>query len=284
MARRVDGYVVSEAQNFTRYRVHFLDRFNLVTEKLYTDCHVAARRENIDCIAANPEGTALERQIVSLVLDVNQLSEHRLSVLFHARTQGQHLVFVVERATETIDAGYGSDDYYIAPFRKCRSRRVAQLFNLRIDVGILFDICVGARNIGLRLVVIIIAYEIFDCVFGEEFLEFAVKLCRKGFVVGNHQGGFVHLFDDTRHGKGLSRTGYAHQRLVARSGKDTLCQFIYCLRLVARGFVWRMQFEIHAFPPKSLSSQNQLSPGGPHVHDSSTFLRHAPGLHPGPDD
>ena len=43
------------------------------------------------------------------------------------------------------------------------------------------------RNIGFRLVVVVIADEVFDAVFGEEVFKLAEQLGRQGFVLRNDQ-------------------------------------------------------------------------------------------------
>jgi hypothetical protein len=53
---------------------------------------------------------------------------------------------------------------------------VAQLVDLLVDVGVLGDVGVGARDVGLRLIVVVVADEVLDGVLGEELAELAVEL------------------------------------------------------------------------------------------------------------
>ena len=64
-----------------------------------------------------------------------------------------------------------------------RGGGVAQLVDLLVDVGVLFDVGVGAGDVGLRLVVVVVADEVLDGVLGEELLELAVELGGEGLVV-----------------------------------------------------------------------------------------------------
>jgi hypothetical protein len=59
---------------------------------------------------------------------------------------------------------------------------VAHAVDLLVDRGFLLDIGVGARDIGLGLVVVVIGDEILDRVVGEEALELAVELRRQRLV------------------------------------------------------------------------------------------------------
>lgn len=55
--------------------------------------------------------------------------------------------------------------------------------NFRIDSQIFFDVRVGRGNERFRLVVIVVADEVFDGIFGKKLLEFAVELGRQGFIM-----------------------------------------------------------------------------------------------------
>ena len=51
---------------------------------------------------------------------------------------------------------------------------MAHAVYLFIDLGVFFDVGVGARHIGFRLVVVIIGYEVFHRVFWKEAFHFAI--------------------------------------------------------------------------------------------------------------
>ena len=71
----------------------------------------------------------------------------------------------------------------IARVAEWRMRSISSLIE-----RILLDIGVGARDIGFRLVVIVIADEILDRVLREELLELAVELRRQRLVGRQDQG------------------------------------------------------------------------------------------------
>ena len=79
----------------------------------------------------------------------------------------------------------------------------------------LFDIGIRPRNIGFRLVIIIIRHEIFDGVVRKEILELAIKLRRQNLVWRQDQGGPLQFFNHLGHREGLARSGHPEQHLIA---------------------------------------------------------------------
>ena len=123
--------------------------------------------------------------------------------------------------------------------------RQAQPLDLLVDRRILLDVGVGARDVGLRLVVIEVADEILDRVVREELLELGVELRRERLVVRDDQRRPVELLDHIRHRERLARAGHAEQRLVPVPGLDRLHQLGDRLRLVALRLVVRCELKRH---------------------------------------
>ncbi|MPM30869.1 hypothetical protein SDC9_77420 [bioreactor metagenome] len=82
-----------------------------------------------------------------------------------------------------------------------------------VDRAVFFDEQIALRHIGLGLVIVVIADEIFHRVFGEELAEFAVELRRQRLVGREHDGRPPQPSDHVGHGEGLARTRHAQQRL-----------------------------------------------------------------------
>jgi hypothetical protein len=70
-------------------------------------------------------------------------------------------------------------------------------------------------DVRLGLVVIVVTDEVLHGVFRKELLELAAELGCQGLVVGNDQGGALHLGNDIGNGEGLARAGNAQQSLMA---------------------------------------------------------------------
>ena len=234
----IDGHVVSQSQDFPRQRVHLLDGLNFVAKEFYADSFVGACREDIDDIAADTEIASLKSQIVSCVLYVHQFAEDFVALFLHAWSERQHLILVVERRTQAVDTGYGSHDDNVTTLRQGSRRRVTQLLDFVVDLGVLFNIGVCGRHIGFRLVVVVVGYKILHCILREELLEFAVKLCSKCLVMGNDQGRFLHLLDDVGHGKCLTGACNTHQGLVLFPSFYAVYKLFYRLGLIAHHFIF----------------------------------------------
>ena len=56
--------------------------------------------------------------------------------------------------------------------------------NLFINRCLFFNIGIGSRNIGFRLIVVIIGDEIFDRIVWKEGFHLAIKLRRQGLIGG----------------------------------------------------------------------------------------------------
>ena len=75
--------------------------------------------------------------------------------------QQQHAVIGLRRA-QAIDATDRADDDRVAPLKERPRRREAQLVQLLVDRRFLLDIEVAGGNVGLGLVVVVVADEVFD--------------------------------------------------------------------------------------------------------------------------
>ena len=81
---------------------------------------------------------------------------------------------------------------------------MAHAVDLVVDGGVLFDEGVRGRDVGLGLVVVIIADEVAHGVFGEKLAELPGQLRRQRLVVGDDQRRAAKVFDDVGHGEGLA--------------------------------------------------------------------------------
>ena len=107
--------------------------------------------------------------------------------------------------------------------------------DLLVHRRFLLDVGVGARDVGLGLVVVVVRDEILDRVRREEALELAVELRGQRLVRRQDQRGALRLGDDVRHRERLARAGDAEQHLVALVLPHAIDQFRDRLRLVAVG-------------------------------------------------
>ncbi len=110
-----------------------------------------------------------------------------------------------------------------------------------VDRGVLLDIQVARRNVGLGLVVVVIGDEVLDRVLGEELAELGVELRGERLVRREHQRRAAEPRDDVRHGVGLAGPGHPEQRLEREAVADAFDELVDRLGLVARGLVELLQ-------------------------------------------
>ena len=113
-----------------------------------------------------------------------------------------------------------------------------------VDGGILLDEGIRVGDVRLRLIVVVVGDEVLHGVFREELPELLAQLGRQRLVVGQHQRGAVHLFDDLGHGVRLAGAGDALEHLLPQAVLQPLRQLLDGLGLIAGGAVFRNNFEI----------------------------------------
>ena len=120
---------------------------------------------------------------------------------------------VLLRLAEAVDARHRGDDDHVAALEQRARRGVAQLVDLVVDVGVLGDVGVGARDVRLGLVVVVVRDEVLDGVLGEELLELGAELRGQRAVRRQHERRALIALDDVGHREGLAGAGDAEQRL-----------------------------------------------------------------------
>jgi hypothetical protein len=203
-------------------------------------------REDLDCVAAHAEGAALEGGVVALVLQGDQIGDQLALVDALADLDGEGHGGVGLHRADTVDAGHRGDDDDVVALQQRAGGRVAHAVDLLVDRAFLLDEGVGARDIGLGLVVVVVGDEILDRVVREEALELAVELGGQRLVRRQDQRRALGALDHLRHGVGLARAGDAEQHLGLLAVGDALDQFGDGGRLVALGFILGGQLDRHA--------------------------------------
>ena len=126
----------------------------------------------------------------------------------------RHRRIGLDRA-DAVDARHRGDDDHVVALQQRARRGVAHAVDLLVDRGFLLDIGVGARDVGFRLVVVVIGDEILDRVVGKEAPELAIELRRQRLVGREDEGRALRRLDHLGHGEGLARAGDAEQHLAA---------------------------------------------------------------------
>ena len=196
-------------------RIELVDVLDLVAEQVDAPGAVfVVRREDVDDVAAHAEGAAGEIGLGALVLQGDEVGDQLALVDALALLQREgHRRVGLDRA-DTVDARHRGDDDDVVALEQRARRRVAHAVDLLVDRGFLLDVGVGARDVGFRLVVVVIGDEILDRVVGEEALELAVELRGQRLVRREDEGRALRRLDHLGHGEGLAGAGDAEQHLV----------------------------------------------------------------------
>ncbi len=241
-------------------RIEARDRVDLVAEKFQAHRFlVRGRGINLDHVAAHPEFSPAEAHVVALVKHVDEPPEdgfaRDLLAAFHRQEHAQ----IILRRSHTVDARDARDHDHVPPGKKRARRGKPETLDLLVNRRILLDVGVGARDVGLRLVVIEVADEIFDRVAREELFELRVKLRGERLVVRNDERRPVEFADDIRDREGLAGTGHAEERLMAIAGFDGLEQLGDRLPLVAARAI--AGFELVGHSPQYASGKEPAQRG-----------------------
>ena len=108
---------------------------------------------------------------------------------------------------------------------------------------ILGNVCIALRNIGFRLVVIVVTDEILHGVVGEKLFEFLIELTRQRLIMDQNQRGLLNLRDHIGHGKGLAGSGDTEQRLMLPASRNPGHQLIDGLALISAGLKWGFELK-----------------------------------------
>ena len=168
----VDDDLLHLAGALTGEGIELLDGLDFVAE--HGDAPRAVLEmtgKDLERIAPDPEGAALECSVVAAVLQFDKAAHDALALDLHARPEGHRhgrIALGVADAVYTRDAG---DDDRVGTLKDCAGRRVPHAVDLLVPARLLLDVGVGPRNIGFRLVVVVVGDKILDGVVGKEAPE-----------------------------------------------------------------------------------------------------------------
>ena len=240
---RPDGNCVVLADDLARDAVYLRDELHLVAEKAYAQRVLRVGREHVHGVAAHAEHATLQVVVVAVVLDVDELVHEVVALQRHALVHVRRKTRVILGAADAVDAADGRDHDDVAPAEEARRGLVAELLDLLVDGGVLLYVRVRLRNVGLGLVVVVVAHEVHDGVVGEELAHLARDLRRERLVGLHDERGLLHRLDGLCHREGLAAPRDAQKRLVAEAVPHALRQACDGLRLVASRLVGRDDLE-----------------------------------------
>ena len=228
------------------YRVYEGQGFDLVAEEFDPDGFVGASQEYIHGVSADPEGASAEIDFGPAVVGVHEHIQQACKGALFSFLDYHRLCVEILRIAYSVQAGNAGNHNHVAPSgHQGRGCAQPQLVYLVVDGQVFLDVGVCDRQVGFRLVVVVIRYEIFNRVGGEETLEFAVQLGGQGLVVAEYQCRTLESFDYVGHSECLAGAGHSEQSDIPDSLLQGLAEPVYGLRLVPGRLVWRFQTKLH---------------------------------------
>ena len=230
---REDVELLVLGEDLAGERVQGHQPLDLVAEHLDPDGVLLVHREDLDRVAADPEGAAGEGEVVAGVLDVDEPAQQLVAVELLADPQPDHPVDVLLRGAQAVDARHRGHHDDVAPGEQGVGGRVPQPLDLLVDRGVLLDVGVGLRDVRLGLVVVVVGDEVLDRVVGQQLAELVGQLGGEGLVRGHHQRRPLQPLDQPGRGRGLAGAGGAEQHDVALPRADPPLELVDRGRLVA---------------------------------------------------
>ena len=212
----INADIIQVGRGLAGQRIELDDLLDLVAEERHAPGRVlVVRREDFEVVAAHPKIAARERLVVALVLQRHQLADDLALVDRLALLQVEdHRRIGLDRA-DAVEARDRRHDQHVVPLQQRARGGVAHPVDRLVDRGLLLDIRVGTRHVGLGLVIVVIGDEELHRIVGKEALELAVELRRQDLVGREHQRRPLQMLHHLGHGEGLARAGDAQQHLVA---------------------------------------------------------------------
>jgi len=103
---------------------------------------------------------------------------------------------------------------HVAPRQQVLRCRVPHAVDLLVAARVLLDVRVGPSDVGLRLVVVVVADEVLDRVVRQQATELGAELRGEGLVGAEHQHRALQLPHRPGHDVGFAATGDAQQDLL----------------------------------------------------------------------
>ena len=178
-----------------------------------------------------------------------------------AQRQDQTQRQVVLRRTQPVDRRHGGDHQRIGPGQQRLGGGQPHLLDVLVDRAVLLDEGIAGRHVGFRLVIVVVADEIFDRIVRKECLELAVQLRRQRLVGRHHEGGLLDLLHHVGDRVGLARARHAQQRLLGQARLEVLHQLLDGAGLVARGRIRGNKLETIGHRGPSGSRPLSIAPG-----------------------
>ena len=199
--------------------------------------------EDLDDVAPNPERAAAEIVVVALVLHGHERPDERVPVHLLADLDRHVHPVIGLGLPDAVDARHRGHHDHVPPLEERGRRGVTHPVDLVVDEGVFLDIGVRLRDVGLRLVVVVVRDEVLGGVLREERLELAVELGGQRLVRRDDEGGPLEPGDDVGQGERLSAPRDPEEHRVRLAVGEHPREPVDGARLIPRGGELRGELE-----------------------------------------
>ena len=218
----------------SRVRVDGLHGINFVVPENDTHDFFGISKENVHRVALDAERAGARTEVVADIERADEFVQERALSEVLADAKFNDVFVEGGRVSHTVNTRNGRHDNHVLSSREQRGGgSKAKAVDVFVDGKVFFDVGVGRSDVSLRLIVVIVGDIILHRILREETFELLVELCRKGFVVAQHERWFPYFFDDPCQRERLSGAGDAEQNLCGQPALHALCKVVNCFRLVA---------------------------------------------------
>src|SRR6185369_2617932 len=218
--------------HFAEQRVDRGDRINLVAPELDAVSLVLVTRVDLDDVAAHAKSSALEVDVGTLVLQLDESLQQHIARHATAGFDEEQQTVVRVRVAKTVDARDARDYDYVATLEERAGRRHPQSIDFLVDDRFFFDVDVGGGNVRFGLVVVVIRDEILARILWKERAKLVEQLGGERFVVREHERGALRALDDTPDRERFAAAGDSEQHLVFGAVVETVNECLDGRRLV----------------------------------------------------
>ena len=165
--RGEDVHLVGLPDDLAGERMQVGQALDLVAEQLDAYGELLVHGEHLDGVTADAERATTEGEVVAGVLDGDEPAQQCVPLDLLPDPDAHHPVDVFLWGAQTVDAADACYHDHIPPCDQCGGSAVPQPLDLLVDRGILLDVGIGLRDVGLGLVVVVVAHKILDRVVGQ---------------------------------------------------------------------------------------------------------------------
>ena len=248
-------------QKFATHWIEELKRLDLVAEEVDTNAVFLVGRIDLDAVTSDSKAPAFWIEVLALVLHLRESGQERASVDGRTVVEVNDSLRVFIGRPQSVQTGHTGDHDHVFAAQKIAGRGQPQTVQVRISRGILLDVDVSLRDVGFRLVVVVVTDEIRHRVFGKELSHLLEQLGGQRLVVAHDEGRFSRPLDHVGHGEGLAGSGRTQQGLIRPLLLNALAQLVDRGRLVTCRLIGTLQFEFGFLHDAFLTDLRRSVPG-----------------------